>query len=266
MKRKGVFALLTAAAMAFSVASVSALENNAQERVASITERFTLHGEAGEEFSMISEDGETIIHINNDTVVYFEDYVPMDDDFEEMTRNAREVLFGRTLAEVLENRNLRVVLGENDVAEFIEILFETAVTLPINIGDDLDIDLEMGVLSPFINGEIVVNGEILETELTPFFNEEGILMIPLRVVAEALGYDVNWDGEMQSIRLGVAIHTWIGNTEAHRGRMAPIELSTAPILVDSATFVSMDFVQYVLAQTVYVFEGQVVIETYSDMM
>ncbi|MCL2593615.1 MAG: hypothetical protein FWD82_09655, partial [Defluviitaleaceae bacterium] len=152
MKRKGVFALLTAAAMAFSVASVSALENNAQERVASITERFTLHGEAGEEFSMISEDGETIIHINNDTVVYFEDYVPMDDDFEEMTRNAREVLFGRTLAEVLENRNLRVVLGENDVAEFIEILFETAVTLPINIGDDLDIDLEMGVLSPFING------------------------------------------------------------------------------------------------------------------
>jgi len=75
-----------------------------------------------------------------------------------------------------------------------------------------------------------------------------------------LGYTLTWNDYLQSIQLGVATHTWIGNTEAHRGRMAPIELSTAPILVDDQTFVPLDFIRNVLAKTAYVFEGQVVIE------
>jgi len=91
-------------------------------------------------------------------------------------------------------------------------------------------------------------------------------MVPLRVVAEALGYDVTWNGYLRSVQLGVAIHLWIDNTEVHIGRMAPIELSTAPALVDSVTFVPLDFFRTVLNQTAYVFEGQVVVETYSDMM
>ena len=47
--------------------------------------------------------------------------------------------------------------------------------------------------------------------------------------------------------------------------MAPIELSAAPVLMGDETFVPLDFFREVLGQTAYVFEGQVVIETYSDM-
>ena len=81
-----------------------------------------------------------------------------------------------------------------------------------------------------------------------------------------LVYDVSWNDQLKSIQLGVAIHIWIGSTEVHLGRMAPIELSAAPIIIDGVAFVPLDFFRNVFGQTAYVFEGQVVIETYSDMM
>ncbi|MCL1787906.1 MAG: copper amine oxidase N-terminal domain-containing protein, partial [Defluviitaleaceae bacterium] len=115
-----------------------------------------------------------------------------------------------------------------------------------------------------LNGDIVVNGELIESAYAPFI-EDGIIMVPLRVVAEALGYDVSWNSELRSVQLGVAVQLWIGQTEAHFGRMAPIALSTAPVIVESHTFVPMDFFRNVLNLDAFWFEGQVVIAAESDM-
>jgi len=312
MKRKAIIAVLMAALMALSTISVFALDYYVPEDATSVTARFFVleQDEYGEEFVMVSEDGEYVIYITEDTLVYFEDYVPLSDECDGLTKLAREVLFDRTLAEVLEGRNLRVLFVEGDQIEpiSVKILFEMFVALPEYIDlydyengyldivtlpgeivyDEIYIDylpipnanlleipplplpeLEGPGFDLELNGELVVNNEILEGALAPFVQEAGdgyIVMVPLRVVAEALGYDVSWNQYLQSVQLGVAVHLWIGGTEAHRGRMAPIELSTAPILVDSVTFVPLDFFRNVLGQTAYVFEGQVVIETYSDMM
>jgi len=93
------------------------------------------------DFSMISADGELVIHINDDVPVYFEGYVPKSDDEDaEMTRDARLVLFGRTLEEVLEGRNLRITydistrsIPPQTTPLMVEILFEAPVHLPIEI-------------------------------------------------------------------------------------------------------------------------------------
>jgi len=117
-----------------------------------------------------------------------------------------------------------------------------------------------------LNGEIVVNGEIVDAPApfvmtalgTPADPWSGVLtLIPLRAVAEALGYDVTWNEYTQSVQLGVAIHVFIGRAEAYRGRMAPIELYTAPVIMDNSTFVSWDFFQAVLDVGVSVVGGQV---------
>jgi len=286
MKRKAIAALLMVAIMALSVVGMLAQDGYLPEEV-SITARFFLEeqGESDDEFSMVSEDGELMINIIDSTPIYFEDYVPLSDECEELTKAVREVLFGRTLAEVLEGRNLRVTFEGYEQTEptNIIILFEGIVTLPQDIdpidlvddGDYIDIvtlpgEIEWEDLYPIsLNGEIVVNNELLDGVPFPFLHETedgGVVMVPLRVVADALGYDVSWNGYLRSIQLGVGIHLWIDSIEVHYGRMAPIEISTAPIIVDNMTFVPLDFFRDVLGQMAYVFEGQVVIETYSDMM
>ena len=151
-KRFTLAAILVAVLVAFgafmAMANDDSRENN--EDNADVTE-FTFTGvfnvmddydAPGVDFRMISADGELIIHITDDVDVYFEGYVPLGDETDEETRNAREVLFGRTLAEVLENRNLKITysistrsIPPQTTPTMVEILFETAVHLPIEIGD-----------------------------------------------------------------------------------------------------------------------------------
>ena len=96
-------------------------------------------------FSMISECGELVIHINDEVPVFFEDYLYVSDDpADGRTRDARERLFdGETLAELLEGRRLVVTyaittksLPPQTTPLSVEILFETAVHLPADINDD----------------------------------------------------------------------------------------------------------------------------------
>ena len=314
MKRKAVFTLLMAAVMVFSTVTMFALDYAVPEGARSVTSRFFFTGPEGlrDEFSMVSENGELIIHITNNTLIYFEDFVPLSDDCDGLTRMARDVLFGRSLQELLEGRNLRVLYTESDVIEPISImiLFEIPVTGPALISpEDANIITNggyMGIMTlpgsvdlgftpiptdedltgivplpgevdifpepvryPLpLNGEVVVNNVILENAPFPIWHETdqaGTVMVPLRSVAEALGYNVSWNEQLRSVQLGVAIHLWIDSTEVHHGRMAPIEISTAPVIIDDRTFVPLDFFHLVLGQSVYVFEGQVVIAANSDM-
>jgi len=280
MKRKfaATLAVLMAAILALGI-TVLALDYDVPEGATEVTSLFTVLEEGdGFEFTIVSQELDIVINVTADTVVYFEDYVPLGDDDEGETRNAREVLFGRTLAEVLENRNMRVIFieDEDNVAVSIMILFETAVHLPADVGDyvgittlpgEVEWDEEDDVYDFNLNGEIVVNGEILEGAPLPFVNPDhsNIAMVPLRAVAQALGYDVSWNRELQSVQMGVAIHVWIGRAEAYFGRMAPIALGAEPVNVDGVVFVPHDFFRNVLGRVVYIFEGQIVIADESDM-
>jgi len=285
MKRKMIIAALVAAVMALGVFSAFALDYEVPENAQTVTSRFfALDPDVLEdEFTMVSEDGEMTIHITNDVLIYFEDYVPMSDECDAMTQMVREVLFGRTLAEVLHGRNMHVVFEEADyiVPVSIKILFEGFVTGPLELepGDlegfviegevELDeIEMRRTIEALTLIGEIVVNNEMLENPPVPFIysTEEAVaIMVPLRVVAEALGYDVGWNGELMSVQLGVGIHLWIDSTEVHLGRMAPIELPMAVMLVDGVTFVPIELFRDVLGMYAYVFEGQVIVEAETDM-
>ena len=298
MKRKVVIAVLAAAIIAISAFSVLAMDFSAPENTTEVTSRFFLveWDAIGNEFTMAGQDGTLIIHITDNTPVNFEYALPISDECDSVTSEVRELLFGQTLAEVLEGRNLRVLFEQNEQIEpvSVTVLFEKFATGPATLypedgymgivggpappypeGDYVDIitlpgDISGEMFELFVlNGEVVVNNEILEGAPLPFLagTETGsVVMVPLGAVAYALDYDVSWDGIEQSVRLSVAKQLWIGSTEVHHGRMAPIELSAAPVLMGDKTFVPLDFFREVLGQTAYVFEGQVVIETYSDMM
>jgi len=139
MSKRGkvLIAVVLVAVLAVGAITALALTNDSAPQSLNLQDRFTVtnENEAGNEFTLVSENFDYEIFVNDETEVSFADYVPMDDDLVEMTKDAREVLFGRTLAEVLDGRRMVVVftVGEDNVATSIQILFETAVNLPIEI-------------------------------------------------------------------------------------------------------------------------------------
>lgn len=90
------------------------------------------------------------------------------------------------------------------------------------------------------------NEIILSNEL--FQLEDGTKMIPLREVAESLGFEVTWNGETKSIDLlkGTNWSTLtIGRNNYNFAKML-IRLESAPIIVEAKTYVPASFAEEVL--------------------
>lgn len=85
----------------------------------------------------------------------------------------------------------------------------------------------------------------------------GIKMVPLRLVAEKLGYEIKWDQETKTAELTKGPH-WttvtIGQNRYSFARML-LELETAPELVESTTYVPASFIEKVLQGTVESIDG-----------
>ena len=77
----------------------------------------------------------------------------------------------------------------------------------------------------------------------------GVVMMPLRSVAEALGYTVTWVAESRSVELirGAHFITMSIDQDAYAfSRRAPQSLGAAPTLVGDSTFVPMSFVNEII--------------------
>ena len=197
-------------------------------------------------FSMVSADGELVIHVSSGTPVTFED-----------GKDAREALAeGQTLAQLMDTRQLVVTYSVSTMSlppqtspTKIVILYEAVMPLP-----------QIDETAPLpLNGEVVVLGDIIAAP-KPYYKDK-VIMVPLRAIAEKLGFTVTWDATDSSVRLGVAYNLWLGKDEYHVGRMAPITLGTAPELCDGFTYVPMRYFKDVLPGfSIYAFEGQLVVE------
>ena len=116
--------------------------------------------------------------------------------------------------------------------------------------------------SAFANEEIVLisENETAVEDVLPVINgmriagiktveEDGIAMLPLRMVAEGLGYTVNWIDESRTIELiqGAQFITFSIDTDSYAfSRRAPQQLGTAPKLIGELTYVPLNFVDEIL--------------------
>ena len=114
-----------------------------------------------------------------------------------------------------------------------------------------------------LNGEIMVNGEIIDAPIPYVYGgNPDIVMVPLRAIAESLGYTVLWeiiDGK-NTIILGYGIQMWIGADYYRVGQVTQVQLYPAPELVNSRTFLSLDFFEHVLGYDAYIHNGTVIVE------
>ena len=137
-----------------------------------------------------------------------------------------------------------------EAAKFVQ-LYEGSGISDIQVGGPLLLDQETidqlnAQLAEDLQGApIIVHGEKIDAPEALVKN--GVVFLPLRAVAEALGYDVFWEAETASIALGVGVRLQVGSYEYLVGRMAPITLYNAPILVNELTYVPLEFFGMVLS-------------------
>ena len=93
-----------------------------------------------------------------------------------------------------------------------------------------------------------LNEDKLELDNKMYKNDDNELMVPLREVAEALDFKVEWIDETRTVKLAKDDHTasfTIGVDEYQYYDML-FDLGTAPELIESITYVPLSFVQRIL--------------------
>lgn len=93
-------------------------------------------------------------------------------------------------------------------------------------------------------GRAVIEG--VETVLNkPMYMKDNTIMVPLRQIAEALGYEVKWNGENYSVEIMKGAHWFlvkIGEDDYNFAKMKT-QLGIAPELINSTTYVPMEFLE-----------------------
>ena len=115
------------------------------------------------------------------------------------------------------------------------VLYEKAVA-PIGI---VDIESELSIF---------INRTKIEAPV-PYINDENITMVPLRAVAEALGYEVGWIAETRTVTLDDIVSLTIGDSII-LVKDESIELITAPVLITKYTYVPLELFTDILDKSI----------------
>ena len=198
---------------------------------------------------LLSSDNELKLNIGEDTVVVDRDGEEYDGD--------------------LEGKNLAVVYAVVTMSIPGQTTPSKVVVLDAEAEDEADVsvaapeaaytDLEVSKMP------IVVEGEVIDAP-PAYVNADGRVMVPVRAIAEALGFKVTWDDETRMVIIGNIITFAPGKDYYTYARMAPISLGVAPELKDGRTYVPLSlFTEVARFNNAYIFEGQIVIDNQEKM-
>ncbi|WP_409343155.1 PdaC/SigV domain-containing protein [Paenibacillus sp. MBLB4367] len=113
--------------------------------------------------------------------------------------------------------------------------------------------------------KVAVNGKELGAEDGAFYPEQsGKALVPLRVIAEALGYELTWNDEQKAVELSKGAQ-WttvrVDKDEYAYNKMAPIALGAAPVIrEDGRMFVPVAFFSDILKADVKVGADSIAIQ------
>lgn len=129
-----------------------------------------------------------------------------------------------------------VVLGEN----------ETALA---QIADAQNVTAETPTPAPVETPEISSATAVVvgNKTVTNIYSKDDVLMVPLREIAEELGFTVEWDGNLRAVILNGGMYSLkIGENSYVKGKMMPVELKAAPEIKDDLTYVPVEYFTEVL--------------------
>lgn len=112
------------------------------------------------------------------------------------------------------------------------------------------------VVNSRIISKVVINDEVLPVQVA---HRNGQIMLPLRAVAEKLGYEVIWNAEGQTVLiqngkiesvLTIGQNSY-GYTNVIDGSISgPVALASAPVLVNGTTYVPVQFFDLIASYSI----------------
>ena len=102
---------------------------------------------------------------------------------------------------------------------------------------------------------VTVNGEALDVEI---LDKDGMILLPIRAIAEKLSLEVAWDDSLKAVTVGtvpMGVTFNVGINSFTKAKMMPQTLSAAPIAENERTFVPVDFFTELLEAEVSVEDG-----------
>jgi len=192
--------------------------------------------------SLLSRDKTLKLNISEDSEIFWENGVVMN-WFKAPTISELEL--------ALSNRQLIVFYNF------------TTKSIPAQTTPSKVIVLSEQIDDSMIN--IYVNDILLENK-TSYIDENGITMLPVRAISEALGYDVSWNNQERSVNIGNNTVFKIGINSYTNSQSQSKTLETAPIIKNDRSFVPLSFFKEILnVKVTDFFENTVVINDGSNM-
>ena len=191
------------------------------------------------------------LNIDDSTVIEFTNGAKMAASADDI-KNSDAVVFYTTTTRSIPAQTTPskvIILGDATDTSMFDIADEadsdvTEVPTTIGTPDGVILDEAMGVDAENY-AALTVNGNKVDAH---FIDSEGVTMLPIRVVAEAMGLDVNWDESRQAVSVGttqMGVFLQIGENKYSKAKMKAAELEKAPELVDigetSLTYVPVSF-------------------------
>lgn len=102
---------------------------------------------------------------------------------------------------------------------------------------------------------VTVNGEAIDADI---LDKDGMILLPIRAIAEKLGLEVAWDNELKAVTVGtipMGVTFNIALNSYTKARMMPQTLSAAPIAENERTYVPVDFFTEILEAEVVTENG-----------
>ena len=143
--------------------------------------------------------------------------------------------------EDLKNRDLAVLYGVSTRSIPAQTVPDAVYVLP---GQEDGEEASRMFFSADTPLTLQVNGTSLEAPAP--WQDGTTIMVPLRAVAEALGYTVRWYPETEEVRVGPGISVTIGQDRYVYMKTPLISLGTAPVLKNGVTWVPLNFFPEVL--------------------
>lgn len=135
------------------------------------------------------------------------------------------------------------------------------------VRNELDAELIAWLAELVPEADYLVNGKALTNAPAAYVTDRGVVMVPLRAFADALGYTVVWNAENRSVQIGDDAYLTLGQDRYVYRDDVVISLAAVPELSeDGVTFVPIEFFRTVLRfNNAYFFEGQIVVNNEEPM-